>query len=125
MIRTPLITTGLLAELLWGLVPASSEEPVLPTFSQEARNGGIIFMTKCASCHGFYAQGSKKGPPLLHEYYRPDHHSDRAFHAAIRNGSEQHHWTFGQMDPVDGISHAEVPLIIKYVRELQEANEIR
>jgi len=103
---------------------AWAEDPKVPELSPEARQGGLLFMGKCASCHGFYAQGTKQGPPLLHPYYNPGHHADPAFYSAIRNGARQHHWGFGDMKPVDGVTDQQIPLIIRYVRELQKANGI-
>lgn len=105
-------------------VSALSQDPVVPEFSTEARQGGLLFLRKCATCHGFYAQGTKQGPPLLHQYYNPGHHSDPSFRAAIRNGVRQHHWRFGNMKPVQGVADEHIPLIIRYVRELQKANGI-
>lgn len=116
--------TALAALLLFGAASARSQEVAVPALSAEARQGGGLFMAKCASCHGLYGQGSKKGPPLLHKYYHPGHHGDQAFWAAIRNGSPQHHWSFGNMSPVEGVKDQQIPLIIRYVRELQKANGI-
>lgn len=109
---------------LFGAVPALSQEVAVPELSAEARQGSGLFMAKCASCHGLYGQGSEKGPPLLHKYYHPGHHGDQAFWAAIRNGSRQHHWSFGNMSPVKGVEDEQIPSIIRYVRELQKANGI-
>jgi len=103
---------------------SQAQDIAVPEFSTAARKGGVLFMSKCAKCHGFYTQGTKEGPPLLHPYYRPGHHSDQAFWLAIRNGTRQHHWPFGNMKPVEGVTDAQIPLIIQYVRELQKANGI-
>ena len=115
---------ALAAILLLGTSQTRSQEVAVPELSPEARQGGVLFMGKCASCHGLYGQGSEKGPPLLHKYYHPGHHSDQAFWLAIRNGSRQHHWPFGDMKPVEGIKDEQIPLLIRYVRELQRANGI-
>jgi mono/diheme cytochrome c family protein len=95
-----------------------------PEFSPEAWQGGALFMGKCASCHGAFAQGTDKGPPLVHKIYEPGHHSDEAFILAIRRGSRQYHWSFGDMPPVEGDADSDIPPIILYVRELQRANGI-
>jgi hypothetical protein len=39
-------------------------------------------------------------------------------------GVQAHHWRFGNMPPVEGITRAEVATIITYIRELQRANGI-
>lgn len=124
MTRHFLSIIGIAAAIALTAGPARAQDITLPDFSTAARKGGVLFMGKCAQCHGYYAQGTKKGPPLLHPYYRPGHHADQAFWAAIRNGSRQHHWSFGDMKPVEGVTDKHVPLIIQYVRELQQANGI-
>lgn len=116
---------GVAAAIALGAAPGSAQDVAVPELSAEARRGGMLFMGKCASCHGFYAEGSEEGPPLLHDYYRPGHHSDRSFWQAVRKGSRQHHWSFGDMRPVEGVADADIPPIIRYVREMQEANGIR
>ena len=110
--------------LLSAASQALGQEINFPEFSEEAREGGAVFMGKCASCHGPFAQGNEKGPPLIHKYYEPNHHSDQSFHLAIRRGARQHHWNFGNMPVVEGVADVEIPLIIRYVRELQRANGI-
>ncbi|MCZ7538010.1 MAG: cytochrome c [Acidimicrobiia bacterium] len=52
--------------------------------------------------------------------YAPDHHPDEAFRAAITQGSRAHHWEFGDMAPVGGLSDEEIDLVIAYVRQQQE-----
>ncbi len=124
MRRFCLTVIGIAAAMTAGAGPSRSQDVTVPELSPDARRGGLVYMGKCAGCHGFYGQGTKKGPPLLHPYYRPDHHSDRAFRAAIRDGTRQHHWSFGDMKPVEGVADDQIPLIVRYVRELQRANGI-
>jgi mono/diheme cytochrome c family protein len=83
--------------------------------------GEALFNANCAVCHGAQAAGTGKGPPLVHRIYEPNHHGDMAFLLAARNGVRQHHWPFGDMPPVEGVSDADVALIVVYVRELQRA----
>lgn len=94
--------------------------------STNAQIGEAGFDDKCASCHGENAAGQQGvAPPLVHKVYEPSHHGDVAFHLAARNGVRAHHWTFGNMPPVEGISDAEIAYITLYVRELQRENGIR
>jgi mono/diheme cytochrome c family protein len=79
----------------------------------------------CATCHGPDLQGTPMGPPLLHEVYRPSHHPDAAFHAAVRNGVQPHHWDFGPMPPLEHLDEDEVDQIIAYVRAEQQKAGIR
>ncbi len=124
MRRFYLTIIGIAVAMTLAAGPSQSQDVNVPELSAEARQGGALFMGKCAGCHGYYGQGTKKGPPLLHPYYRPGHHSDQSFWAAIRNGARQHHWSFGNMKPVEGVTDEHIPLIIRYVRELQNANGI-
>ena len=43
---------------------------------------------------------------------------------AAKNGVRQHHWPFGNMPPVEGITDSEISNIIAYVRTVQRANGI-
>lgn len=97
---------------------------VVPELSLTARRGAGLFATNCAECHGASAQGTPQGPPLVHPYYRPDHHADGAFHLAVKNGVRQHHWHFGNMPAQPQMSSSETEAIIAYVRALQAANGI-
>lgn len=93
--------------------------------SPDAQIGERAFNAKCAVCHGVNAAGvDGSGPPLVHKIYEPSHHGDAAFLIAARNGVRSHHWNFGNMMPVEGVTDAEVGFIVEYVRELQRANGI-
>ncbi len=93
--------------------------------STAAQIGKTAFEAKCASCHGINAAGQQGvAPPLVHKIYEPNHHGDTAFLRAAQNGVTAHHWPFGNMPPVTGLTTADVKGIIAYVRELQKANGI-
>ena len=77
------------------------------------------YVAMCAKCHGEWGDGSDEGPPLMHPFYLPSHHSDKAFYRAILKGSVQHHWEFGDMPPVAGASKEDAQHITAYVRWLQ------
>ena len=95
------------------------------TLSQNAQIGQLAFEAKCAACHGVNAAG-KDGiaPPLIHIIYEPSHHGDEAFQRAAAEGVRGHHWPFGNMPPVEGVTRGDVAMIIAYIRELQRANGI-
>ncbi len=101
-------------------------EVTLPAqLSASAQRGEQNFNAKCASCHGLNAAGvDGKGPPLIHKIYEPGHHSDMAIMVAPFRGVPAHHWGFGDMPPVEGITEAEMNDIIRYIREVQTANGI-
>lgn len=93
--------------------------------SEDAAEGARLFDTHCATCHGSRAAGlDGAGPPLVHKIYEPGHHGDMAFHVAVRNGVRSHHWRFGDMPAVEGLSEGEIDRIIAYVRLLQRHNGV-
>lgn len=97
----------------------------VPPLSGEAKEGEALFNANCAKCHGDNAAGNEgAGPPLVHGIYEPGHHSDAAFHLAVRNGVVAHHWPFGNMPPAEGVTDNDVTKILAYVRALQRANGI-
>jgi mono/diheme cytochrome c family protein len=95
-----------------------------PALSAMARAGEGLFNAKCAVCHGANAAGTNQGPPLVHKIYEPSHHGDLAFQRAARSGVRAHHWRFGNMPPVAGITQDDVTKITRYVREMQRAHGI-
>jgi mono/diheme cytochrome c family protein len=98
---------------------------VVPQLTAAAQLGKGAYDGNCARCHGENAAGTVNGPPLLHDYYNPGHHADGAFFAAVARGVRQHHWNFGNMPPQSHVTEQQTRMIIRYVRELQEANGIR
>ena len=112
--------------------PAAQAEPGAPlvevkatSLSGDAVLGERAFNAKCASCHGPMASGQAGvAPPLIHKIYEPNHHGDMSFHVAVQNGVRSHHWPFGNMPPVEGLTKADVNNIVAYVRALQRENGI-
>jgi len=110
--------------------PVAEGDPIakvtLPaSLSADAQIGKRGFDANCAQCHGANAAGQTGvAPPLVHKIYEPNHHSDIAFLRATKNGVRAHHWKFGNMAPVKGLTDADVKYITKYVRELQKENGI-
>ena len=102
----------------------SADAVVVPEFTAKAKTGARLFAENCASCHGANATGTEQGPPLVHKIYEPGHHPDTHFQRAVKNGVMSHHWHFGHMLPVPGLSQKDVARIIAFVRELQRANGI-
>lgn len=104
--------------------PSPAIAVAVPALSAKAQAGREVFNARCALCHGNNAAGSGQGPPLVHRIYEPGHHQDFAFRNAVRNGVMAHHWQFGDMPPVPGLSDNDIEQLICYVRELQRANGI-
>jgi mono/diheme cytochrome c family protein len=85
----------------------------------ELQVGEAKFNANCSACHGPRATGTKQGPPLVHKIYEPNHHGDAAFLRAAEFGVKAHHWEFGNMPKIDGVSSADVEQITRYIRWLQ------
>ncbi len=93
--------------------------------SADAQFGKQIYDVACSACHGADAAGQNEiAPPLVHITYEPGHHGDNAFLSAARNGVTAHHWRFGNMPPVEGLTDGDVKMIVAYIRELQRNNGI-
>ncbi|MCO4825031.1 MAG: cytochrome c [Amylibacter sp.] len=93
--------------------------------SATAKMGKQAYDAKCASCHGNNAEGQDGiAPPLIHKIYEPSHHGDEAFQRAAKLGVRSHHWPFGDMPPVEGLTRADVGAVVAYIREVQRENGI-
>lgn len=110
--------SGLL--LVWGglgtIGLAKQDAKRVPT---EFQKGEAKFTANCARCHGEQGRGTNHGPPLVHKIYEPNHHGDSSFQRAAANGVRAHHWTFGDMPKVAGVTPEDVDQITKYIRWLQ------
>ncbi|MEN8040081.1 MAG: c-type cytochrome [Actinomycetota bacterium] len=81
--------------------------------------GDPLYQASCAACHGTDLRGTDKGPSHLSVVYEPSHHGDAAFVLAVQNGVRSHHWPYGDMTPVPGLSDEDLDAIVAYVRENQ------
>lgn len=97
----------------------------LSATARQTSQGQQAYNDNCASCHGADLQGTRQGPAFIHPVYEPSHHGDEAFYRAAANGVRAHHWRFGDMPPVPGVTREEVGDIIAYIREQQRANGIQ
>jgi mono/diheme cytochrome c family protein len=98
----------------------------MPPISGNAAIGQRVYDTSCSVCHGFNGAGNEgAGPPLIHVIYEPSHHADESFQRAVANGVKSHHWRFGDMPPVEGLTRGDVAMVIAYIREIQRANGIQ
>ena len=86
----------------------------------DAVAGEPLCWQHCAVCHGEDLRGTPIGPSHLSIVYEPDHHPASSFALAIRNGVCQHHWNFGDMQPVPGLDDDEIAAVTAYVREQQQ-----
>jgi len=120
---TPIVNTA--AHGAGAAAPApEADSIIMPELSQIAQSGEIAFQESCSACHGVTLSGTEFGPPLIHQLYVPGHHGDSAIASAAKNGVISHHWRFGNMPPVVGITDANLRWITQYIREMQVANGI-
>lgn len=101
----------------------TSDAPAPPTTAAGAPavpDGAAVYQQYCAECHGVDLRGTDKGPSQLSIIYEPNHHGDYAYRVAIREGTREHHWWFGDMPPVEGITDLEIEKVISYIRAEQE-----
>lgn len=116
---------GLIAATLFG---GCNPEPEQESGSQPLSNAEIplelqagenLYNDHCSECHGVRGSGADQGNPLVDIIYEPGHHGDASFQAAVANGAQQHHWQFGDMEPVPDVSQDQVTEITEYIRFLQ------
>ena len=101
------------------------EVAVPASFSDQEVLGRNAFDGLCAQCHGANAGGQNGvAPPLVHKIYEPSHHGDESFWIATQRGVQAHHWRFGNMPAIDGLTRADVKNIVAYIRALQRENGI-
>ncbi|MDH3192936.1 MAG: cytochrome c [Acidimicrobiia bacterium] len=112
----------ILLAVLVGACGGNEASPAIPLTGEALIVAGEdSYQRFCAACHGADLRGSDQGPSLLSIVYEPSHHSDFAFVSASKNGAPAHHWGFGDMPAIPGISDAEIGAVTAYVRSVQEA----
>jgi cytochrome c2 len=103
-------------------VPGLASEDIAIPF--HLARGQMLYEQYCSSCHGAQLDGTDKGPPLIHPFYKPSHHGDKAFYRAAIQGSRQHHWEFGDMLPVLGMTPKKMDSLVPYVRYYQQQKKL-
>jgi mono/diheme cytochrome c family protein len=117
MHRRLLIVLGLMG-LLAACAPAGDGDGALPDPELVAVGAGL-YQANCAVCHGSDLRGTDQGPSFLSVVYEPGHHGDGAFLIAVMAGVRQHHWDFGPMPPIPGLTAQDVEAIVALVRDQQ------
>lgn len=104
---------------------SKSDKQVSAQAAANPEMGKTIFSARCKSCHGKGGTGSNQGPPLVHKIYEPGHHADYSFYKAVASGVRSHHWRFGNMPAIPGVSPENVGHIIAYIRQEQRLAGIK
>lgn len=94
-------------------------------YQSSAVDGEARYQAVCARCHGLALGGGPEGPPLLDQTYASSHHADLTFYHAVKNGVRQHHWKYGDMPMLTGITPEQVGDIVAFVRREQQRVGIR
>ena len=123
--RPALLLVALVAAITLLAACGTSEADATPVVTFEGTDGASLFAAACAECHGADLTGTDQGPPFLHDFYVPGHHADIAFFFAIRRGARAHHWNFGDMPPVEGLTDTQAETIVAFIRESQRAKGIQ
>ena len=110
-----------------GLMELRANEHSVPDIKQpkllgKAAFGKLAYDKFCAPCHGQNIAGTDQGPSFMSPVYNSRHHPDRAFFIAATQGARAHHWQFGDMPPVDGVTEQQIGMIVEYVRAMQNEN---
>jgi mono/diheme cytochrome c family protein len=96
-----------------------SDTDIEPQDPELVATGADLYAVNCAECHGADLRGTDKGPSHLSILYEPGHHADGAFLFAVTRGVQPHHWSFGAMPPIEGLTTKDAEAIVAYVREQQ------
>lgn len=121
--RVAWIVVGVVVAAVVVFVGLSAGEPAATATERDpvlVAEGADLYQANCAECHGVDLMGTETGPPFLNLIYAPNHHGDESFQRAVVGGVVAHHWGFGNMEPVDGLSRDDVAAIIEFVRSEQE-----
>ncbi len=111
-----------IAALVIGACGGSSDDPGADIPKQDpdlVAAGEVLYQAACAECHGADLRGTDQGPSHLSILYEPNHHADGAFLLAVLQGVRAHHWRFGDMEPIEGLTNDDVAAIVAFVREAQ------
>lgn len=84
----------------------------------EIINGGGIYKTNCAECHGMNGEGEKQGIPLISGHAL--NHSEAEYIEQVKNGKDKKMPAFR-----DKLTEAEIKEVVRFVREELQKNADR
>ncbi len=126
----PMITAGVVLAVVAIVALGGNSSPRDPMTGQSGfdipvqdtalvAEGEVLYRASCAACHGIDLRGTAVGPSQLSVVYQPGHHSNESYISAAFNGVPAHHWEFGDMAPMPGLTQDDMDRIIAYIRENQ------
>lgn len=89
-----------------------------------AEYGRLTFAEECAGCHGRQAEGSSRGPALIHPAYAGNRLSDADFARAVRSGVKARNPEFDDMPAFPDLPDRRLRRLLTFVREMQLAKGI-
>jgi len=119
-----LVKLTCLAVIFIGALPGSTIAAETIEIPFSLAKGQVLYEKYCSSCHGVQLDGTDEGPPLVHPFYKPSHHGDKSFYRAALQGTKQHHWNFGDMPPVAGMTPKKMDRVVPYVRFYQKQKKL-
>ena len=121
MLSLPVAVAVVLGGTALHLVGAG-EGRVIAALPAEAKAGHDTYLARCADCHGPRAEGTDRGPSLLHPAYRAEAMGDAAYRAAVRRGVRARLWGYGDMPAIPGVPGEELDAVIAFLRAVQAAS---
>ena len=90
----------------------------------QLERGRLAFERECASCHGPTGGGTENGPNLIAARYGPSEMADALIRGAVLNGMPKRSAAHPGMPALPQLRPPELDSILRFLREIQRANDI-
>lgn len=81
--------------------------------------GEQVYDDYCGACHGRDFEGSVQGPSQLDAHFDPSKTTDADYRDAIRNGTPESAYDFGDMPAIRSLDDRQIADVIAYIRSVQ------
>ena len=95
-----------------------------PSAFSATEAGRIVFAEQCVVCHGRLAEGTGRGPGLIHPDYSPARLDDDAFRRAVHQGVPPRRRGATGMSAIASVSARDVDQVLVFLRGLQRERGI-
>lgn len=92
--------------------------------TMQMERGRLAFERECASCHGSTGGGTENGPNLIAARYGPSEMADALIRGAVLNGVPQRSAAHPGMPALPQLRPQELDSVLRFLREIQRANDI-